>query len=91
MWKFVQTEYAQLTLWCAVAAAMVAIGFYIIRRFPRGEENGKLSTSDMMTTFRDLHAQGELSDDEYRNIKGKLAARLKELSKDDEEPDFTER
>lgn len=91
MWKFFQTEHAQLTLWCAAAAALVAVGFYIIRRFPRGEENGKLRTSDMMTSFRDLHAGGELSDDEYRTIKGKLATRLKELSKDDEEPDFTER
>jgi uncharacterized membrane protein len=91
LWTFLQNDYvAQLTLWCAAAAFLVAVGFYIIRRFPRREENGKVRTSEMMTTFRDLHSQGELSDEEYRTIKGKLAARLKELSRDDERPDFTE-
>ena len=91
IWKFLQNDaVAQLTVWCAAAAVMVAIGFYIIRRFPRREENGKVRTSEMMTTFRDLHSQGELSDEEYRTIKGKLAARLKELSRDDKGPDFTE-
>ena len=81
---------SQFIFSCAVALAAVAVGLYIIRRSPRAEVDDKLATSDMMSTFRDLYAKGQLSDDEYRIIKTKLAARLKELSKADEEPDFTE-
>ena len=52
------------------------------------DQDDKLATSDMMDAFRDLHGRGQLSDDEYRSIKTKLAARLKaELSKPDEEAD----
>ena len=88
--RFVEHIDAQLIFSCAVALAAVAVWLYIIRRSPRGEVDDKLATSDMMSTFRDLYAKGQLSDDEYRIIKTKLAARLKELSKADEDPDFTE-
>ena len=63
-----------------------AVGVFIIRRFPKGAEGDKAPTSDMMDAMRDLHARGQLSDDEYRSIKTKLATRLKEeLADPDEE------
>jgi metal-dependent amidase/aminoacylase/carboxypeptidase family protein len=31
---------------------------------------------DLFSNFRELHSQGELSDEEYRTIKATLAARL---------------
>jgi hypothetical protein len=38
-----------------------------------------------MTNFRELHAQGELSDEEYRTIKAVLAERFEqELNSTDE-------
>lgn len=87
---FVERIDTQLIVSCAAALAAVAVGLYIIRRSPRGEVDDKLATSDMMSTFRDLHGKGQLSDDEYRIIKTKLAARLKELSNTDKDPDFKE-
>jgi hypothetical protein len=39
----------------------------------------------LLTKFRDLHARGGLSDDEYRTIKTKLATQLQtELTRSDE-------
>ena len=36
----------------------------------------------MMSEFREAHARGELSDEEYRNIKQTLAAKLREEYED---------
>jgi hypothetical protein len=78
----------QVMLWVAVGVVLLALGVFIIRRFPKSGEHDKLATSDMMDAFRDLHARGQLSDDEYRSIKTKLASRLKdELLRPDEDPD----
>jgi uncharacterized membrane protein len=87
--QFFLREYLpQIMRWVAIGVVLLAIGFFIIRRFPKSAGDDKLATSDMMDAFRDLHDRGQLSDDEYRSIKTKLAARLKEeLAKPDEESD----
>ena len=86
-----QDHLPEIMLWVAVGVVLLAVGVFIIRRFPKGEEGDKLVTSDMMDAFRDLHARGQLSDDEYRSIKTKLATRLKEeLADPDEEADSEE-
>jgi hypothetical protein len=88
MWDFLASPYGQITVWGGMGVVLVAFGVYVIRRFPKGADDDKLATSDMMNAFRDLHGTGQLSDDEYRSIKTKLAARLKaELAKPDEEAD----
>ncbi len=82
----------QITVWGGLGVLLVALAVYLIRRFPKGAGDDKLATSDMMDAFRDLHGRGQLSDDEYRSIKTKLASRLKaELSKPDEEADPEDR
>jgi hypothetical protein len=91
MWDFLSDPKAQIAVWGGVGVVLVAFAVYLIRRFPKGDEDDKLATSDMMDAFRDLHGAGQLSDDEYRSIKTKLAARLKaELTKPEEEADFKE-
>ena len=83
---FLQEYLPEMMLWVTVGVVLLAVGVFIIRRFPKGAEDDKLATSAMMDAFRDLHARGQLSDDEYRSIKTKLATRLKEeLSNPDEE------
>ena len=89
--EFLRVHLPQIMLWVAIGVVLLAVGVFIIRRFPKGEEDDKLVTSDMMDAFRDLHARGQLSDDEYRSIKTKLATRLKEeLAKPDEESEGKE-
>ena len=91
MWDFLSNPYGQITVWGGVGVVLVALAVYLIRRFPKGAEGDKPPTSDMMDAMRDLHVRGQLSDDEYRSIKTKLAARLKaELAKPDEEADSEE-
>lgn len=61
----------------AAVFVLTAIGIAIVRRFRDTGSDDTAESSDMMTRFRDLHEQGGLSDDEFRTIKGKLAAKLR--------------
>lgn len=82
MGAFFDDPSARLVLWLAVIAALLALGAYfvsLVRRWYREEPPG---TSDMMTSFRDLYCQGELSDEEYQSIKSKLANRFQNELKD---------
>ena len=72
----------QLVLWIAATAALVAVGVYIVGRVRAGLREDDAPSSDLLTNFRELHALGELSDEEYRTIKAMLSARLQEEIKD---------
>jgi len=77
----------QVALLLAVLFVLTALGFALLRRLRRwygGSAGDRLSASELLTKFRDLHSQGGLSDGEYRTIKTKLATQLgSELSDDD--------
>lgn len=60
----------------AAIAALTALGAFVVARFRGGKGNDQPSTSELLTKFRELHEQGELSDEEFRNIKANLAQRL---------------
>ena len=69
-----------LTKAAALFAAMfvlTAIAITIMRRYRDRRANDMSETSDMMSKFRDLHAEGGLSDEEFRTIKTKLASELR--------------
>jgi len=61
----------------AAIFVMTAIGIAVARRYRDHEANDMSETSDMMSKFRELHAEGGLSDEEFRTIKTKLASELK--------------
>ena len=79
MAEFLHSSTATLVLWLAVFAVLLAVGAYFVlwvRSWFRGDASGQSSASDMMTGFRELHARGEISDEEYRNIKTRLSGQL---------------
>ena len=61
----------------AAIFVMTAIGFTVARRYRDREAKDMSDTSAMMSKFRELHAEGGLSDEEFRTIKTKLADELK--------------
>jgi uncharacterized membrane protein len=72
-------------LWFAVIIALTALAVVVMRRFRGGSAQDRLSATELLTKFRDLHVRGGLSDDEYRTIKTKLATQLDaELSDSDQ-------
>jgi uncharacterized membrane protein len=76
---FVTIEFA-VSFVALVAVCIVAS--CVIQKVRTGSAKQSQQTSDMLTNFRDLHAEGHLSDDEYRTIRTKLAAQIQQEIKD---------
>jgi uncharacterized membrane protein len=63
-------------LWFAAIFALLALALVVVRRFRGSAADDQPSANEMLAKFRDLHARGGLSDDEYRTIKTKLATQI---------------
>ena len=76
---------ARALLMLAAILVLAAIGISIMRRFRGGAGDDGPDASKLLTKFRDLHAKGDLSDEEFRTIKTKLAGQLQEELNDNDE------
>jgi hypothetical protein len=74
---------AQVVIWAAAGAALVAVGVYVIKKIRAEVVQQEPTANELLSKFRDLHSKGELSDTEFRTIKTTLAARLQDELKDD--------
>jgi uncharacterized membrane protein len=75
---FLQSAAAQAVIWLAICAALVAVGIYVVMKVRQTLSENEAKTHELISDFRELHSQGELSDEEYRTIKATLAARLQQ-------------
>ena len=73
---FFQHPLAIAALWFAAIFGLLALAIRVVRSWRGGAADDRPKVSDLLTKFRDLHARGGLSDDEYRTIKTKLASEL---------------
>ena len=80
--KYALESLSEAALLFAVMFVMTAIGVAVARRYRDRDAKDIAESSSMMSNFRELHAQGGLSDEEFRTIKTKLAAELKAELKD---------
>lgn len=72
---------ARLCLTTGGLLAVVTIAAYVITSVRRKINDDGASASDMLDNFREMHERGVLSDREFRNIKTRLADRIRaELS-----------
>ena len=67
---------AQAVVLFTVTAVLIAIGVYVVGRFRGRASNDQPGVSDHLTKFREMHASGTLSDEEFRTIKSQLAQQL---------------
>ncbi len=85
MADFLNTPTANIVILVALTAMLVVGGIYVIGRVRAFLRKPDAPSSEWITKFRDLHAKGDLSDEEYRTIKSVLAERFeKELNSTDE-------
>jgi len=61
----------------AAIAVLSALGVWIVLRFRGHKDREEPIASELLSKFRDLHQQGVLSDQEFRNIKTLLADKLR--------------
>lgn len=66
----------ELLLALAGCAVLIAVGTFVIGRCKQMVYDQSTNRNEMMSTFSELHEQGELSDEEYKNIKTRLAAKM---------------
>jgi hypothetical protein len=58
------------------AIGLLIIAIYFLRSWWRDNAGPAASEHEMLAHYRELNRQGELSDDEYRSIKGRITSRL---------------
>jgi uncharacterized membrane protein len=73
-----------LVMWLAVLAALIAVAAYFILKIRAKTLQHEPPASELLSKFRDLHSQGELTDEEFRTIKTTLAAQLQRELNDSE-------
>lgn len=84
MWRFLN-PITDLAVSLALLAALTAVAVYVIVRVRDRANKDDPTGIELLSKFRDVHAQGGLSDAEFRTIKTRLADRLKDGLKDKEE------
>jgi hypothetical protein len=77
MKEFLHSALAQAVIWITALLILGSVGIYLVRLVrERSEGDGELSSSDMLTGFRDLHEVGEISQTEFKRIKSVLGGKL---------------
>lgn len=77
----------ELIIWTAACAGLVAVGWYLLGLIRSQAAKSEPSASELLSSYRDLHDQGEISESEYREIKTVLASRLRaELDNAEDDP-----
>jgi uncharacterized membrane protein len=77
-------KWSPVVIWVATAAVLAAVGFYILGKIRGAFRQSERESGILLDNFRELHSRGELSDEEYRTIKSKLASQLREQWKTDD-------
>gem|GEM_PF-1808744 len=80
----VYQAWSEAIIWMASIALAFAVGFYLIGKIRGAFRQSDREAGILLDNFRDLHSRGELSDEEYRTIKSKLASQLREQWKADD-------
>jgi uncharacterized membrane protein len=84
MSEFIQDPIVQLVIWLTVFSALVAVAVYVVTRIRAEAVQNEPVASDLLSKFRELRGQGDLSEEEFRTIKTTLAEQLQEELKDNE-------
>jgi uncharacterized membrane protein len=72
----------QLVIWLVLLTVLIAVFNWVIGKIRTKSAQQELTAGELLSKFRELHSQGELSDAEFRTIKATLAARLQQELKD---------
>jgi hypothetical protein len=75
----------RIALLFAAIAALTGLGALVVSKFRGSTKDEERPASQMLSNFRNLHEQGELSETEFRNIKTLLSDKIQEELKDSEE------
>ncbi len=78
VWDFLNSTPTQVVLWLTVLAVLSLIGLYLVKRFRDDAGQARPTASELLTNFRELHHQGDISEVEFRQLKTVLGEDLRE-------------
>ena len=85
MQEFLSTPTAKVVLWVAVLLTILAVAYYLLRRYRDRIGGDRQSASDWLTNFREMHHEGDIDEAEFRTIKTVLGQKLQEEIRDTED------
>lgn len=86
MQEFLTTPAAKALLWVTILLILLAVSYYLVRRFRDRTDDGGQTASDLLTNFREMRREGDISETEFRTIKTVLGRKLQqELERAEEE------
>jgi len=85
MQEFLSTPLAKAVISVAILLVILAVGYYLVRRFRDRIDDDRQTTSDWLTNFREMHHEGDISEAEFRTIKTVLGQKLQEEIRDTED------
>ena len=88
LWLFGELSAHPLTrtaMWMALLLVMLAAAYLLLRWLRAEVTDNTPPSSEVLSNFREMHAKGQLSDEEFQEIKQRLVARLHSEINEDEQ------
>jgi len=84
MWDFMTRPVAQVVLWVAALLVLMTISYYALRRYRDRIDDDVRGPNEWLVNFREMHAEGDISEREFRKVKTVLDEKV------EQEPDPAE-
>jgi len=83
--RFIEMGALELSLWITLLAVFTVAAIWKIKKIRAKAVQQEPEASQLLSKFREQRSRGELSEEEFREIKATLAVQLKEELKDSDE------
>jgi uncharacterized membrane protein len=80
--EFLATPPAQSVLWVTVLVIAAIVGYAVVKKFRDGIDDDRVTANELLTNFREMNREGDISDAEFRTIRTALGERLRAELKD---------
>ena len=76
--EFLNSTPAQVVIWMTVLLILIVVGYYLMQRFRDQSDKDQPTTNELLTNFREMHEQGDITEIEFRKLKTVLSDPLLE-------------
>ena len=76
MQEFLRSTPAQAVIWVSALIAFCVVGLYVIKWVRSRGEGNEPPASEWLTSFREMSEHGEITPQEFRQIKAVLGTKL---------------
>jgi len=76
--RLLEVTPAELIVWATACAIFIAVAIYVVGLIRANPEKSEQDPSEMLSSYREMRSRGEISEEEYREIKTVLASHLQE-------------